>query len=65
MPKLRHCFSPSNTGPQLLQFFDMEEGPDEWWAFTCKDYKCDYQLYKNTAPDNFKKLWAKVNAYSF
>lgn len=48
---------PSATGPHLLQFFDMEEGPDEWWAFTCNDYRCDYQLYKNTPPDNFKKLW--------
>ncbi|MGZ6223993.1 MAG: hypothetical protein ACXWMH_00590 [Syntrophales bacterium] len=51
---------PSDTGPHLLQFFDMEEGPDEWWAFTCKDYRCDYQLYKNKPPDNFKKLWDKA-----
>lgn len=51
---------PSNTGPHLLQFFDMEEGPDEWWAFTCKNYKCDYQLYENAAPGNFKKLWDKA-----
>jgi hypothetical protein len=51
---------PSDEGPHLLQFFDMEEGPDEWWAFTCKDYKCDYQLYKNKPPDNFKKLWNRA-----
>lgn len=51
---------PSDTGPHLLQFFEMEEGPNEWWAFTCKDYKCDYELYKKSAPDSFKKLWGKA-----
>jgi hypothetical protein len=51
----------SDAGPHLLQFFDMEEGSDEWWAFTCKDYHCDFQLYKNTAPDSFKKLWDRAN----
>ena len=51
---------PSAAGPHLLQFFDMEEGPDEWWAFTCKGYKCDFQLYKQTAPDKFKTLWEKA-----
>jgi hypothetical protein len=51
---------PSGLGPHLLQFFDMAEGPNEWWSFTCKDYKCDYQLYKNTAPSNFKRLWNKA-----
>ncbi len=51
---------PSETGPHLLQFFDMEEGPDEWWVFTCKDYKCDFQLYKSIAPNNFKQLWNKA-----
>ena len=48
---------PSDAGPHLLQFFDMAEGPAEWWVFTCKNYKCDYQLYKKQPPDNFKKLW--------
>ena len=51
---------PSATGPHLLQFFKMEEGPDEWWSFTCKDYKCDYQLYTNKAPAQFMKLWDKA-----
>jgi hypothetical protein len=51
---------PSDKGPHLLQFFDMKEGPDEWWAFTCKDYKCDYQLYKNAPPANFMKMWDKA-----
>jgi hypothetical protein len=51
---------PSNSGPHLLQFFEMAEGPNEWWAFTCKDYKCDYELYTKVAPDNFKKQWDKA-----
>jgi len=51
---------PSDKGPHLLQFFDMKQGPNEWWVFTCKDYRCDYQLYKNTPPDDFKKLWDKA-----
>jgi hypothetical protein len=51
---------PSEAGPHLLQFFDMDEGPDEWWAFACKEYKCDFQLYKGTAPNNFKQLWNKA-----
>jgi hypothetical protein len=51
---------PSESGPHLLQFFDVEGGPKEWWAFTCKEYKCDYQLYKNEAPPNFRSLWKKA-----
>lgn len=50
---------PTENGPHVLQFFDMEEGegPDEWWAFTCKNYRCDYQIYKSEPPSEFIKLW--------
>lgn len=48
---------PSSSGPHLLQFYKMAEGPNEWWSFTCKNYKCDYQEYKDKSPDSFKKLW--------
>ncbi len=50
---------PSGKGPHLLQFFDMEEGegPDEWWAFTCKNYRCDYQIYTTRPSSEFLKLW--------
>lgn len=55
---------PSVEGPHLLQFYKMEEGegPDESWAFTCKNYKCDYQLYKGKMPSEFRKLWIKATA---
>jgi hypothetical protein len=52
--------SPSVKGPHLLQYFDMEEQPDEWWAFTCLNYRCDYKMYLNKPPDDFKKLWEKA-----
>lgn len=50
---------PSVNGPHLLQFFNMTEGPDEWWMFTCKKYKCDYQLNKNEPTRSLKELWKK------
>lgn len=49
----------SEKGPHLLQLFKMEEGPDEWWAFTCKDYRCDYQLFKHKLPGELRVLWKK------
>jgi hypothetical protein len=52
----------SLEGPHLLQFYKMEEGedPNESWAFTCKNYKCDFQLYKGKMPSKFEKLWSKA-----
>jgi hypothetical protein len=32
---------------------------DEWWTFTCKDFRCDYQMYAGQPPADFKKLWDK------
>jgi len=52
----------SAKGPHLLQSFTMEQGenrPDEWWTFTCKDFRCDYQMYAGQPPADFKKLWDK------
>lgn len=54
---------PSARGPHLLQSFKMERGqagPDEWWTFTCKAYRCDYQMYTGTPPPDFQKLWNKA-----
>lgn len=51
---------PSIQGPHLLQYFDMKEQPDEWWAFTCLNYRCDYNMYLSKPPDDFKKLWRKA-----
>jgi hypothetical protein len=51
---------PSAGGPHLLQHFHMlEKGtPDEWWTFTCKQYRCDYTLDKKSASPGFLLLWA-------
>ena len=54
---------PSIKGPHLLQSFTMKEGearPDEWWLFTCKDYRCDYQIYTGKPPPEFRKLWDRA-----
>ena len=53
---------PSEGGPHLLQLFDVTEGEgvDEWWAFTCKGYRCDYKIYKDKAPPEFIILWEKA-----
>jgi len=54
---------PSIKGPHLLQSFTMEEGearPNEWWVFTCRDFRCDYQMYTGEPPPNFRKLWDKA-----
>lgn len=50
----------SAKGPHLLQSFIMKKGedrPDEWWTFTCKAFRCDYQMYTGQRPAEFKKLW--------
>ncbi|MGZ3239321.1 MAG: hypothetical protein ACXWIN_09785 [Burkholderiaceae bacterium] len=54
---------PTKEGPHLLQFFKMAkgEGPDEGWVFTCKNYKCDFQLYKGKMPQKFNQLWNRAS----
>ena len=49
--------APGENGPHLMQFFDLEEGQDEWWIFTCKGMKCDYEMFLNELPLKFKKVW--------
>lgn len=48
---------PSENGPHLIQFFDLEEGEDEWWVFTCKEMKCDFEMFLNELPSKFRKVW--------
>lgn len=53
---------PSLGGPHLLQSFKMgkeEKRPSEWWAFTCKDHRCDYEMHLDKAPASFRELWHK------
>lgn len=54
---------PSTSGPHLLQSFKMEKGethPDEWWIFTCREYRCDYQMHTGKPPPDFQKLWNRA-----
>ncbi len=54
---------PSVNGPHLLQSFVMEEGenrPNEWWAFTCQNFRCDYQMHTGKPSPEFRKLWNKA-----
>ena len=48
-------------GPHLLQLFNMEKGDDEWWEFTCADYRCDYKMYLKQPPPPFLKLWSMAS----
>jgi hypothetical protein len=48
---------PNVEGPHLIQNFKLEDGTEEWWEFTCKGYKCDYNFSKGYAPEKLYKLW--------
>lgn len=48
-------------GPHLLQWFDVEEGTDEWWVFTCKGLKCDYRIYEKRLPHKYLDVWNKAD----
>lgn len=50
----------SNQGPHLMQRFELEEGENEWWVFTCKGLKCDYKMYEGKLPQQYKTLWDKA-----
>lgn len=53
--------TPGSDGPHLIQYFDLEEGQDEWWIFTCKGMKCDYEMFLNELPSKFKKTWESAD----
>lgn len=44
-------------GLHLMQFFDMEEGGDEWWLFRCQGHHCDYELFLNALPAEYQAIW--------
>ena len=46
-----------SNGPHLIQKFKLLEGKYEWWVFTCKDYKCDYEMYLDNLPKKYIKIW--------
>ena len=48
---------PSEKGPHLLQRFALRDGNTEWWAFTCKDLQCDFDMSVGTVPPKFRPLW--------
>jgi len=48
------------TGPHLLQKFTMkDDGRTEWWAFTCKGLRCDYEMTIGKLPERYKNHWDK------
>jgi len=51
--------SNSPKDPHLIQRFDIEQGPKEWWIFTCKKMKCDYKYFMDKLPRQYEKLWSK------
>ena len=57
---------PSEEGPHLLEWLHTTGGgqpkSDEWRAYTCAGYRCDFQMHKGEPPAPFKQLWAKAKA---
>lgn len=51
----------NESGPHLIQNFDIEGGGQEWWIFTCKDYKCDYEMYLDQLPQQYITLWENAD----
>jgi len=48
------------NGPHLIQHYVMEDKTEEWWVFTCKERKCDYEFFKKSLlPEKYWVLWQK------
>ena len=45
------------TGPHLMQIFDIEDGVDEWWLFRCRAHRCDYELFETELPPRYRAIW--------
>ncbi len=45
------------TGPHLMQIFDIEDGVDEWWLFRCRAHRCDYELFETDLPPRYRAIW--------
>lgn len=50
----------SPSGPHLLQYFQVEDGEDEWWSFTCLGLKCKPTLFKGRPPESFLGAWKRA-----
>lgn len=50
----------SSSGQHLLQYFDVENGEDEWWSFSCQGLRCKPKVFKGQAPDWFTALWNRA-----
>jgi hypothetical protein len=48
---------PSLSGPHLLQYFQVEDGQDEWWSFSCRQLKCTPTLFKGEPSESFLSAW--------
>jgi hypothetical protein len=46
------------NSPHLLQHFKYRnEAKREWWVFTCKELKCDYEMYLKELPSKYGQAW--------
>jgi hypothetical protein len=45
------------SSPHLLQYFQVEEGVDEWWSFSCRQLKCKPTLSAGKPPESFLSAW--------
>ena len=46
------------TSPHLFQHFKYRnEEKQEWWVFTCKEQKCDYEMYLKELPGKYQQAW--------
>ena len=48
---------PTASGPHLLQYFDVEDGEDEWWSFSCTGLRCSPQMFEGKPPAWFVEAW--------
>lgn len=51
---------PGPAGPHLLQHFIVEDGPDEWWSFTCHGLECDAGMTKGQPSVQMADQWKKA-----
>jgi hypothetical protein len=50
--------SSSTMTAHLIQHFKYRsEDKQEWWVFTCKDKKCDYEMHLKELPNKYRQTW--------
>jgi hypothetical protein len=52
---------PAPNGIHVLQYFDLEDGADEWWAFRCKGWDCHPEVHVGEPPADFATAWKSAS----